>query len=46
MGKRPWREIPRDLAEEVGLGVGTEVSLTAKVGELVLLRKWLRPLEA
>jgi len=28
--------IPRGLAEEVGLGVGTEVSLTAKDGELVL----------
>jgi len=27
---------PRGLAEEVGLGVGTEVSLTAKDGELVL----------
>lgn len=28
--------IPRGLAEEVGLGAGTEVSLTAKDGELVL----------
>ena len=28
--------IPRGLAEEVGLGVGTVVSLTAKDGELVL----------
>ena len=28
--------IPRGLADEVGLGVGTEVSLTAKDGELVL----------
>ena len=28
--------IPRTLAEEVGLGAGTEVSLTAKDGELVL----------
>jgi antitoxin MazE len=28
--------IPRGLAEEVGLGAGTEVSLTAKEGELVL----------
>ena len=27
--------IPRGLAEEVGLGAGTEVSLTAKDGELV-----------
>jgi antitoxin MazE len=30
--------IPRGLAEEVGLGVGTVVSLTAKDGELVLRR--------
>jgi antitoxin MazE len=28
--------IPRGLAEEVGLAAGTEVSLTAKDGELVL----------
>ena len=28
--------IPRGLAYEVGLGAGTEVSLTAKDGELVL----------
>jgi antitoxin MazE len=28
--------IPRGLAEEVGLGVGTEVSLSAKGGELVV----------
>jgi antitoxin MazE len=28
--------IPRGLAEEVGLGAGTEVSLTAKNGELVV----------
>jgi len=28
--------IPRGLAEEMGLGAGTEVSLTAKDGELVL----------
>jgi antitoxin MazE len=28
--------IPRGLAEEVGLGAGTEVSLTVKDGELVL----------
>jgi len=28
--------IPRGLAEEVGLGAGTEVSLTAKDGELVV----------
>jgi len=28
--------IPRGLADEVGLGVGTEVSLIAKDGELVL----------
>lgn len=28
--------IPRGLAEVVGLGAGTEVSLTAKEGELVL----------
>jgi antitoxin MazE len=28
--------IPRGLAEEVGLGAGTEVGLTAKDGELVL----------
>jgi antitoxin MazE len=28
--------IPRGLAEEVGLGAGTEVSLTAKDGEFVL----------
>ena len=28
--------IPRGLADELGLGVGTEVSLTAKDGELVL----------
>jgi antitoxin MazE len=28
--------IPRGLAEEVGLGAGAEVSLTAKDGELVL----------
>ena len=28
--------IPRGLAEKVGLGAGTEVSLTAKDGELVL----------
>ncbi|MBD2549821.1 AbrB/MazE/SpoVT family DNA-binding domain-containing protein [Microcystis elabens FACHB-917] len=28
--------IPRGLAQEVGLGAGTEVSLTAKDGELVL----------
>jgi antitoxin MazE len=28
--------IPRGLAEEVGLGAGTEVSLTAKNGKLVL----------
>ena len=28
--------IPRGLADEVGLGVGTEVSLTAKDGELIL----------
>lgn len=30
--------IPRGLAEEVGLGVGTEVSLSAKDGELVMKR--------
>lgn len=28
--------IPRGLADELGLGAGTEVSLTAKDGELVL----------
>jgi len=28
--------IPRGLAEEVGLGAGTEVSLSAKSGELVV----------
>lgn len=28
--------IPRGLAEEVGLGAGTEVSLSAKDGELVV----------
>ena len=28
--------IPRGLADDVGLGAGTEVSLTAKDGELVL----------
>jgi antitoxin MazE len=28
--------IPRGLADELGLGVGTEVSLTCKDGELVL----------
>jgi len=28
--------IPRCLAEEVGLGAGTEVSLTSKDGELIL----------
>jgi antitoxin MazE len=28
--------IPRGVAEEVGLGAGTEVSLTAKDGELVV----------
>jgi antitoxin MazE len=28
--------IPRGLADEVGLGAGTEVNLTAKDGELVL----------
>jgi len=28
--------IPRDLAEEVGLGAGSEVSLSAKDGELVV----------
>jgi antitoxin MazE len=28
--------IPRTLAEELGLGAGTEVSLAAKDGELVL----------
>ena len=28
--------IPRGLADELGLGVGTEVSLIAKDGELVL----------
>ena len=28
--------IPRGLADELGLGVGTEVSLTAKDGELIL----------
>jgi antitoxin MazE len=28
--------IPRGLAEEVGLGVGTEISISAKDGELVL----------
>ena len=28
--------IPRGLAEEIGLGAGTEVSLSAKDGELVL----------
>lgn len=28
--------IPRGLAEEMGLGAGTEVSLTSKDGELVL----------
>ena len=28
--------IPRGLAEEVGLGAGTEVSLMAKDGELVV----------
>ena len=36
-----WRNslgvrIPRGLADEVGVGAGTEVSLTAKDGELVL----------
>ena len=35
-GNRLGVRIPRGLAEEVGLGVGTEVSLTAKDGELVL----------
>ncbi len=28
--------IPRGLGEEIGLGAGSEVSLTAKNGELVL----------
>ena len=28
--------IPRGLADELGLGAGTEISLTAKDGELVL----------
>ncbi len=28
--------IPRGLAEEVGIGAGTEVSLSAKDGELVV----------
>ncbi len=28
--------IPRGLAEEIGLGAGTKVSLSAKDGELVL----------
>ena len=28
--------IPRGLADELGLGVGTEVSLTATDGELIL----------
>jgi len=28
--------IPRGLAEDIGLGAGTEVSLTAKDGDLVL----------
>jgi antitoxin MazE len=28
--------IPRGIAEELGLGAGTQVSLTAKDGELVL----------
>ena len=28
--------IPRGLAEEVGLGAGTEVSLSAKDGEIVV----------
>ena len=28
--------IPRGLAEEVGLGAGTEVSLSAKDGELIV----------
>ena len=36
-----WRSslgvrIPRGLADELGLGAGTEVSLTAKDGDLVL----------
>jgi antitoxin MazE len=30
--------IPRGLAEEVGLGAGTEVTLSAKDGELVVKR--------
>jgi antitoxin MazE len=36
MGKQPWLRIPRGLAEEVGLWAGTEVSLSAKDGELVM----------
>ena len=28
--------IPRSLAEQIGLGAGTEVSLSAKDGELVV----------
>ncbi|MCP9774039.1 AbrB/MazE/SpoVT family DNA-binding domain-containing protein [Cyanobium sp. HWJ4-Hawea] len=30
--------IPRGIAEELGLGAGAEVSLTAKDGEMVLRR--------
>ena len=36
MVEQPGVRIPRGLAEEAGLGAGTEVSLIAKVGELVL----------
>ena len=36
MVEQPGVRIPRGLAEEVGLGAGSEVSLTAKDGELVL----------
>ena len=36
MVEQPGVRIPRGLVEEVGLGAGTEVSLIAKDGELVL----------
>ncbi len=36
MGKQSWARISRGLAEEIGLGAGCEVSLSAKDGELVV----------
>ena len=36
MVEQPGVRIPRGLAEEVGLGAGTEVSLIAMDGELIL----------